>query len=570
MDTHASLLQIEKIALNARATWFGLLAWLLFVGITALSHKDSDFVAYGAETALPLVGISIPTTSFFVAAPVVTSALYIYLHIYLGGLWNVLAKCPGRIDDDPLEERAYPTLLCTFGLVLRRWMHPKSPQPVEGPRHATVTIVFSMLWLFGPAVLAALWWRAMASHLDWLALWMAFCLWISLVAGAFALSELSNEMRSTGTRSRSQPQRGCFRLSSKVLLLFGLFAGLAAVSWDATKGGHVLPLVAADMSGTNLTLKPADWRPYDIWHTDWEERFRTREGIPAGDHYDAWPSITHAQFRSETAQRWFSLTQALHAPDLEQSDLRHADLGGAFMSGINLGFARLENAILRQASLEGATLRNARLEGADMMLAQLQGADLSDAHLDQATLTISGLQGVNLSNATMKGADLQLARLDDANLSSADLRDANLTVVDIERTNFFEARLDRAELTHARIQDAGFQRTRMDTANLAHAWISRANFSGARMQGANLTDAIVSGSNFRSVDLSQVVGITQTLVNQNFGDVDTLLPEGLVKPCHWDNKPPLRVDYLESDPSYMQWLSEGAIPVPRKPDGTCS
>ncbi len=47
-----------------------LLALLVFVGVTLMGHRDSDFFAFGAETQLPLVNISAPTVSFFIAAPI--------------------------------------------------------------------------------------------------------------------------------------------------------------------------------------------------------------------------------------------------------------------------------------------------------------------------------------------------------------------------------------------------------------------------------------------------------------------------------------------------------------------
>ncbi len=107
----ARLEQIVQMAQNARASWFGLLALLLVIGVALMGHEDSDFFAFGAKTDLPLVGISVPTVSFFVAAPALTTALYVYLHLYLDGLWVALAKCPARMDGGPVEERVYPAVL---------------------------------------------------------------------------------------------------------------------------------------------------------------------------------------------------------------------------------------------------------------------------------------------------------------------------------------------------------------------------------------------------------------------------------------------------------------------------
>jgi hypothetical protein len=97
---------ISQVSQNARATWYGLLGLLAFVGVTLLGHTDADFFAYGAQTQLPLVGITVPVEAFFIFAPVMVTALYAYLHLYLMSLWDTLADAPAVVDGQPLSEHA--------------------------------------------------------------------------------------------------------------------------------------------------------------------------------------------------------------------------------------------------------------------------------------------------------------------------------------------------------------------------------------------------------------------------------------------------------------------------------
>ena len=122
-NIEARLEQIATTARNARTSWFALLALLVFVLVTLMGHDDGDFFSFGAKTQLPLVKIwiSVPPILFFMVAPVLTAGLYVYLHIYLHGLWVALSKCPPQIDGDPLQERVYPTMLCTSGVIIRTW-----------------------------------------------------------------------------------------------------------------------------------------------------------------------------------------------------------------------------------------------------------------------------------------------------------------------------------------------------------------------------------------------------------------------------------------------------------------
>ena len=98
-----------------------------------MGHEDSDFFAFGAETELPLVNIAVSTVSFFIVAPALLAALCVYLHIYLHSLWDVLAKFPPRIGNDSLEERVYPTMLCTLALAIRRRLRRETGGGADRP-----------------------------------------------------------------------------------------------------------------------------------------------------------------------------------------------------------------------------------------------------------------------------------------------------------------------------------------------------------------------------------------------------------------------------------------------------
>lgn len=573
LDTEARLEQVAKIAQNARTSWFGLLALLVFVGVTLMGHQDSDFFAFGAKTELPLVNIAVPPVSFFVVAPALTAALYVYLHIYLQGLWIALAKCPARIDRGPLEESAYPTMLCTAALVVRRWVRHETGEPVEGSRHATVAISLLMVWLLGPIVLGVLWWRSMPYHSEWVTLWIAAWLWVALIAGGEGLLQLIHAMRS----ARPRPSSG-FRSPSAIakgLVHLVLAVAFAASSWVATESGYAGGLIAARMEGAELSRKPRDWLHYEIWQEDWEQRFRVREGLPAGGPIDEWPEETLKQFRREPPQRWTTLTGALDAPDLGEKDLRRANLEAAFVSGADLSGARLEGANLREARLEGANLSNAQLEGAMLRKARLEGANLRNAvaehadfsravlkeanfssaelkeadfqgarmqravlhvaQMEGAVLRSAWLQHAKLYSANLKGANLRRARLMGADLNGASLEDAVLRAANLEGAELRAARLQRADLIGTHLAGADFTRARMQGADLSNAQLEGADLSQAQLEGAILREARLAGAMFykarlQGADLSDATGLSASQFDRACGDEHTQLPEGIWLP----------------------------------------
>lgn len=79
---------------TARANWLGLMAYLAYVGVALMGVEDADFFLPERETALPLIGVTVPTVLFFYIAPILGAMLYIHLHLYLLKLWKALSEAP--------------------------------------------------------------------------------------------------------------------------------------------------------------------------------------------------------------------------------------------------------------------------------------------------------------------------------------------------------------------------------------------------------------------------------------------------------------------------------------------
>ena len=73
----AQVERVNQISAMARTSWLALLGHLAFIGVTLLAVEDADFFVEARQTKLPLVGVAIPTFSFFVFAPLPAAALYI-------------------------------------------------------------------------------------------------------------------------------------------------------------------------------------------------------------------------------------------------------------------------------------------------------------------------------------------------------------------------------------------------------------------------------------------------------------------------------------------------------------
>ena len=110
---------------------------------------------------------------------------------------------------------------------------------------------------------------------------------------------------------------------------------------------------------------------------------------------------------AEAWSRW-RMDSPRETPDLSQTLLRGANLGGFDLSGTNLKGAYLKDADLNQAFLVQSNLTGACLIGTN-----LKSADLSGAMLIGADLTRTDLSGANLREAVLSQANLKHANLEE-------------------------------------------------------------------------------------------------------------------------------------------------------------
>lgn len=114
-----NLARVADLTAKAKTTWFALLSFLAFVSITLMGVQDVDFFLTERETALPLIGVSVPTFLFFSVTPFLGLILYSYFQMHLLKLWEALADCPGTIDGAPLSDRVPAWLISDIALAHR-------------------------------------------------------------------------------------------------------------------------------------------------------------------------------------------------------------------------------------------------------------------------------------------------------------------------------------------------------------------------------------------------------------------------------------------------------------------
>ncbi|MEM1275102.1 MAG: pentapeptide repeat-containing protein [Pseudomonadota bacterium] len=511
---------IQQLSQSARTAWFGLLALLVFVGVTLMGHKDADFFAYGAATQLPLVNVEVDPTAFFIGASILTAALYIHLHLHLFNLWHEIGSMEPTILDgaegkpERLSARIYPTLMTSAALLYRNRVRKDGSCHVLPLGWAVELITWLLVWAFGLVILGLLWLRFAPVHNVWISILIGACFWAALMTGISGWTIFSARLS-----ARKIPPPGMTRwagIASSALCVLVLSYGYA--------GGPGSPIFArANLAEAKITSAPKDWLGYEEWKKEHEYTFRKRIGAALDKPL---PPEKQRELEQERPLRWAARLDDIDLIDLQGADLIGANLTGAFLAGAKLKEAQLKTADLSFARLEGAVLRGARMEGADLSGVLMERADLSFARMEGAVLREARMEGADFSEARMEGANLSFARLEGVILSAAWMEGADFSWARMEGAVLRDARMEGAVLSRARMDGADLWGARMEGVTLSAAWMEGADFSGARVRAASCNTIFALATVLHDAEYT-CPDLTQASLQGFVGNARTLLPHGL-------------------------------------------
>lgn len=521
IDT-ATVERVAKLTGMARTSWLGLLSYLAFVGITLLGVQDADFFITERETDLPLVGVSVPTNLFFYVAPVLGALLYVHMHLYLLKLWKALDELP----DGPgvkAEEAIAPWIVSDMALAR-----------VNGHVHAyplrTLTrgVVVLSIFVLGPFVLAAFWWRSMPKHDELLT--VIFCgvpLFFAVLAGV----ESWLALRRGGSRPRHMPRPA---LAGWVMGLLGL----SAVGFLTTEGtlGHYARIDRIKVLGEEWEFASL----YERQQAALEAHLETLDAAElrvrfAGitNHPDPdYPEELDYLAERELVRRWWRRTWW---PGL----LRPAQLSGVVLVETPPDWRPRDEAeqrfraqwcadqgIPKAVCGAGPLARDddgERLPVSDDLTYPRQTWCEEERGKDpEACSRYFEELDRAYAEAWPKARRDALAALPRRVLGGADLRGAVLRQARMEGADLWKARMEGADLSEARMQGAVLSEARMEGADLRWARMDEnTSFQAATLRGAVWKEVTVPEDT-----------LTQAQVNETFGDASVTLP-GLTRPDHW-------------------------------------
>ncbi len=398
--------RINALTSNARKTWFALLGVLVFVGITLMGVEHIDFYGVNRATKLPLVNVEVPTFYFFVAAPILTAAIYGYFHLYLIRLWDALGDAPARVDDMPMGDVIAPWLVSDAALHYR---HKKredfcaTPRALEG---GAMLLNVLLAWLFGLIILYFLWRHSMPARTFWMSAIACLSFIVSLVVGTTSIAMMIRRMKPPDDlRPMGRPRR----YAIYAIVVFGASA-LFIESYLRTEGPPQ-HLASLDMIDEEIVARPGDWLNHEFARAEFRAAWCRREGVKCAEFAE------HEQrFNQEWQSRRHAKLAALHFPTWhkigrDKPDLRKAKLYSTFLAGVSLWHARLDGATLDHAQMEETSLNFAKMAGTKLTNTYLERANLSYSYMTSPKGHFANMIDANLTAAINEGGALRAMSL---------------------------------------------------------------------------------------------------------------------------------------------------------------
>jgi uncharacterized protein YjbI with pentapeptide repeats len=456
---------------TTRTFFFVLLSVAAYIGVVVASTTDEQILRI-APVTLPIIGVEVPLTGFYVFVPWLFLLLHFHLLIHL---CLTSYKLRTFLEDiQPLDARLSRQLrndVANFPLA--QWMVGDHDAVLRTVLTLLVWIVlvlippFLLLWMqlrflaFQDELFT--WLQALAVAVDALLI-ISFRVWfVRNIQPRAAWVERAKE----SYRNRGKPLFLWLRLvfaESFLCYLVPLVPLMLAVYLGVTLTG-ILGRGEA-MSGKSLAHRPADLLFPQLWNRklhrlDLKEKILTHDPLT--------PAVINALLGDDDVSRRSALKNVLGL-ELRERNQRETDYSRALLPKADLRGADLHDAVLYDAQLQGANLTGAHLQGANIEHARLEGAAFAGAELQRVRLSAAHLRGADLTAARLQNAVLLGAQLQGANLFGVELEDASLVGAQLQGADVRAANFEWADLTDADLTFANLEGVKnLDTAELAGA-----------------------------------------------------------------------------------------------------
>ena len=432
---------VNDAARRTRTLFSAMLVGCVYSWLTIWATRDVELITNNATSTLPIIATDVPIVGFFIVAPVLLLATYVYFQVCLQRMWDKLSVAPAVFPDgESIDSKTNSWILLGF-------VRSHFPQVTSRPPMSSLQdyLSISLAWLIVPATMVVFWVRYVTRHE-----WSGTLLHIAVVV--YSLHLAGHTLRQAATTLSGCRFTPNWRIRLAVIC-FGVILGIA--SWIGIESSMPPNVWRANLVDAEVSTKPAgafdtligsfgkllnentdlvrDGLTESVDDTFQEVALRFVEEIGSNINAASWTTrarLKGANLRFATASGAF-----LAGADLRGTDLTGAELRGAFLMQADFGPQQSDGV---DSEAEGASLREADLSKADLFGANLRFVDLSRARVRSSNLRFADLRGARLTGADPSNADLRSANLTDADLSGAILSEVSLDRACVDSRQWFD------------------------------------------------------------------------------------------------------------------------------------
>lgn len=408
---------IDSASGHARTIFYLYIGYISYCAVTVFGTTDRQLLIKGERVSLPLLDITVSLYGFFLLAPIIAIAIYIYFMIHLNRL-NIL------IDDliTYNKDRHYSY----SNTDLYPWLFNIARFPDKGwIGKIQYFFAFVSLWLSLPLIIAIFFSKFMKKHDEIFSYLFVLLFFVCIFIVLMFWYEYSKIISRSNLKKRYIPI---------ILILLLLSCGAVTLINQGYFGAAKYPR-------------------YDVW-----VNMNLRNQI----------LVTPPPQEEELEQKyWLDISGSnLNGADLNNSVLKRANMSRVKLINADLQFANLNEANLSYSNLKGVMLNMNEIVEAKLLMTDLSGskiwfADFSNSDLQMAKLYESEIMGSKLDHANLNSADIR-----NAEVSGSSLRMAKLTFSKLQNTEFIYLDLEKADLSFADLHNASFVVCNLHQTNL--------------------------------------------------------------------------------------------------------
>lgn len=501
---------VKEISTGASTIFIMTIVLCFYCWITVVSTNDLSLLTNSGQSILPFINISLPIIGFYLAAPLILLAFYIYFHLNLKKLWYELSELPAYFPDGKsIEQKTYPWLINDF---VSNYMCLLRKEKSIFLKLQNKLIVI-LAWGIVPLTVFIIWGKYLINHEMKLSFVHSVVLSLCLAFGIIFFQNARTTVKCNSDTNKKLCNFKCL-FGISLIILFSIFF----ISVNNDFGFNVYSLD----NNAEIIKKPVDWKTMkeDIDKLKLnDEKFSEKLNDILGPIKIS--IFKKRNFKNIRAERAFLVNADLTDADLQNADLDNADIQNATLSNANLTNANLAGADLKNTCFYAANLKNANLDNASLQYARFFYEKLQNPtyKVGVENLSIGSQINTNFESISMQNADLEHAFLKSAQLQDAKLNYSNLQYAD----------LSSADLTYAWLKSVDFQYANLSDAILRDAYLDGAQFQHAILADADLDGASLYKTNLKDTDLTKTYGLTYDRLRFAIINENTKLPKELLK-----------------------------------------